>query len=62
MRNSKMLKFVPGYRKTKKKCKHAVQKLSFLIKYGSDRYNTQQIWDKAIRKRWNMRVSCYRNQ
>ena len=29
-------------------CKHAVKKLSFLVRYVPDQYKTQQICDKAI--------------
>ena len=32
MKNPKMLKFVPDHLKTKKKCKHAVKKLPYLLK------------------------------
>ena len=31
MKNSEMLKFVPDHLKTKKMCKYAVKKLSFVI-------------------------------
>ena len=31
-----MLKFVPNHLKTQKMCKHAVEKLSFVIKYVLD--------------------------
>ena len=43
-----MLELVPNQLKTKKMCKHAVKKLSFLIKYVPDRYKTQQMSDKVI--------------
>ena len=33
MKNPKMLKFVPDYLKTKPICKHAVKKLSFVLRY-----------------------------
>ena len=33
MKNTKMLKFVPDYLKTKTICKHAVKKLSFVLRY-----------------------------
>ena len=31
-----MLKFDPDHLKTKKRCKHAVEKLSFVIRYVPD--------------------------
>ena len=43
-----MLKFVPDYLKTKKMCRHAVEKLPFLIRYVPDQYKTQQICNKVI--------------
>ena len=39
-KNPGMLKFVPDHLKTKKLCKHAVKKLSYLLRYASDRYKT----------------------
>ena len=48
MKNPEMLKFIPEHLKTKKLCKHAFKKLSFLIRYVLDQYKTQQICDKAI--------------
>ena len=36
MRNPEMLKFVPDHLKTKKKCKHAVKKLPYLLRYVPD--------------------------
>ena len=33
MKNSKMLKFVSDHLKTKIMCKHAVKKLSYLLRY-----------------------------
>ena len=33
---------------TKKICKYAVKKLPFLIKYGSDPYKAQRIYDRVI--------------
>ena len=33
MKNPKILKFVPDYLKTKAICKHAVKKLSFVLRY-----------------------------
>ena len=32
MKNAEMLEFIPDYLKTKKMCKHAVEKLPFVIK------------------------------
>ena len=36
MKNPEMLKFDPDHLKTKKMCKHAVEKLSFVIRYVPD--------------------------
>ena len=41
MKNPEMLKFVPDHLKTKKMCKHAVEKLPFLITHVPDRYKNQ---------------------
>ena len=38
--NPKMLKFVPDHIKTKKMCKHAVEKLYYLLRYVPDKYKT----------------------
>ena len=43
-----MLKFVLDHLRTKKMCKHAVKKLSFLLRYVPDQYKTQQMCDKAV--------------
>ena len=40
MKNPETLKFVPDHLKYKKMCKDAVQKLPFLIRYFSDKYDT----------------------
>ena len=48
MRNPEMLKFVADYLKTKQKCQHVVNKLSYLLRYVPDQYRTQQMCDKAI--------------
>ena len=50
MQNPEMLKLVPYNLKTKKMCKHAVRKLPFVIRYVPDRYNTQQMFNKAVLK------------
>ena len=39
---------VPDHLKTKKMCNHPLKKNSFVIRYVSDRYNTQQMCDKAV--------------
>ena len=36
MKNSEMLKFIPDRHVTKKMCKHAVKKLSNLLRYVPD--------------------------
>ena len=38
-----MLRFVPDHLKTEIMCKNAVKKLSFAIKYVTDRYKTKKI-------------------
>ena len=48
IKNAEMFKFLPDYLKTKKICKHAVEKLSFPIRNVSDQYNSQQMCDKII--------------
>ena len=45
MKNPEILKFVPDHFKTKKLCKNAVKKLSYLLKYAPDQYKTQQMCD-----------------
>ena len=48
MKNPEMLEFVPDHRKTKKMCKLAVKKWSYLLRFVPNKYKTQQICDKAI--------------
>ena len=48
MTNSKLLKFFAYYLKTKKMCKHAVNKLPYLLRYVPDQYKGQQMCDEAI--------------
>ena len=43
-----MLKFVPDHLKTKKMCKHAVNKLPFATRHVPDQFNTQQMCYKAV--------------
>ena len=50
MKNPKMLTFVPDHLQTKKMCKHAVKKLSYLLRYVLDLYKAQQMCGKAILK------------
>ena len=40
IKNSEILKFIPDHLKTKKMCKHAVNKLPFVIIYVPDLYKT----------------------
>ena len=40
-----MLRFASDHLKTKNMCKHAVKKLSFVIKYVLDWYKTQEMCD-----------------
>ena len=42
MKNLSMLKFVPEYLKTKKKCNYAIRKLPLVIRYVSDKYKTKK--------------------
>ena len=54
-----MLKLVSDNLRTKKASKHKQKKLPFVIRYVLDRYEAQQICDKAIlEKWWNFRI-CY---
>ena len=48
MKNLEMFKFVPDHLKTIKMCKHAVEKLPFVIRYVPDQYKTQQTCDQVI--------------
>ena len=64
IKDPEMLRLVSDHLKTKRKCKYAVKKLSFIIKYVSDRYIynarslgsvpdsywfiTQEMFDKAV--------------
>ena len=48
MKNPEILKLVPDHLKTKKMCKHAVRKLTFLIRYIPDQYKSQQMCNKAM--------------
>ena len=47
MNNSEMLEFIYDHLKTKKVCKHAVKKMSFVTRYVPDQYKTQEMYDKA---------------
>ena len=48
MKKPELLKFVPDYPKTKKICKCTFKKLAYLLRYVSDQYKIQQMYDKAI--------------
>ena len=54
IKDRKMLRLVPVYLKTKKMCKHAVKRLTLLMKYIPDRYKTRQMSDKVILKNSGM--------
>ena len=43
-----MIRFVPDHLKTKNMCKHPVTKLPFITGHVPDRYQTQQMCDKAV--------------
>ena len=65
MKNQEMLEFVPDHVKTKKMCKHAVEKLHYLLRYVPDYYKTQQMCDKAVPENGEaLRYvpHCYKNQ
>ena len=59
-------KFVPNHLKTKKICKNAVKKLTFVIIYDPDQYKTQEKCDNAILENGGMLrliiANCYKNQ
>ena len=46
--NPEMLKFALDFLKTKKICKHALEKIPFVIRYVFDRYESQQMCDKTV--------------
>ena len=48
IKNPEMLKFVSDHLKTKKICKHVVQKLPYLLRYVPDQYKAHQMRNKAI--------------
>ena len=43
-----MLKLVSDHLKTKHLCKHAVEKLPYLLRYVSDQCKGQKMCDKAV--------------
>ena len=45
---SEMLKLLSELLKSKKMCKNAVKRLTFVIIYDLDRYKTQEMCDKII--------------
>ena len=62
MGNNKKL---PDYFNIKKTCKYSVKKIPFVIRYVSDQYRTQKMWDKAILEHGETLKSirnCYKNQ
>ena len=51
--------------KTKKMCKHAAKKISYLLMYVPDRYKTQEMHGKTILENGGTLKSvrdCYKNQ
>ena len=65
MKNPEKFKFVLDHLKTKKRCKHAVEKVAYLLRYVPDQYKTQQMCDKAILENDGTLKSvtyCYKNQ
>ena len=48
MKNSEMIKFVPGHLKTKKMCKHVVKKLLYLL----DMFLINRRLNKCVIKRF----------
>ena len=64
IKNPKMLRMIPDNFKTKK-CKHAITKLSLVIRYVPDQCKTQEMCDKAILENgWTLESipDCYKNQ
>ena len=62
--NPEILKLVPDQPKTKT-CKHAINRLPFVIRYVPDQYKTQQMCDKATLENGRTLESvpnCYKNQ
>ena len=63
--NPEISKIVLHHLKTKKMCKYAVKKLSYLIRYVSDQHKTEQMCDKVIIENAGTQKSvcdCYKNQ
>ena len=59
-----MLSFVPDHLKARKICKNAVKKLPFVIRYGPNRYKTQEMCDKVILENGGTLLLvpiCYKN-
>ena len=48
MKNPETLRLALDLLKTKKMCKHAAKKCSYLLRYVPDQYKTQQMYDKVI--------------
>ena len=62
---SRNIKICSDHLKTKKKCKHAIKKLSFVLRYVPDRYKTQHMCNKVILENGatlEFVPNCYRNQ
>ena len=50
IKNRKLLKIFFDHLKTRKTCKHTVEKLHYLLRYVPNQYKTQQVCDKATLK------------
>ena len=48
MKNLEIIKFIHDHLKTKKMRKHAVKKLYYLLRYVSNRYMIQQMYNEAV--------------
>ena len=60
-----MLRFVPDHLLFKKIFKNAVKKLSFIINYVPDQFETQEMCDKVILENGGMVITvpnCYKNK
>ena len=60
-----MLQFVADHLKTNRMCKHAVKKLSYLLRHVPDWHKTQQVGDRATLENgrtFKCVLHCYKNQ
>ena len=65
IKDPEMLRLVPNYLKTKKMCKNAVKKLSFVRKYVCNQSQTNEMCDKVIienGEKLGFIPDCYKDQ